>query len=587
MLGPLISVDGASALLVVHLREGEQWTPELLAEPLAQAAALHPELTGGPVLEETLRGALSHDAPLLVGLAMLGNALVLLLAIRTRRGVALPLGAAGISLSLLFLAMVLAQQPFTLLHAMLPPLILTVAIADAIHILFRHQDNLAAAGVPPGEAPDADAGPRVVQTTVREMVAACLVTSLTTAAGFGALLLADTPAVRDLALWVAVGIAFAYLATLTFVSSGLPRIRRSPRPRGHHSARLASASARWALPVVGLWLALGATGVALGSTIEQGNRLLAPFPDDLAPVEVLRAIDREHGGARRLVLLAPDPETSRELGDWLATRAEVSGVTSADLLRYRVFETLGPPGSPPPTDAASRRALGVLAGPLLEGWEAPDGTQRLEVRLRDVPAETMVELVRELDQRGATAVAGEAARTSLGVSTIQADLAQTFGLALLTIFGFMALLLRSVPLALVALLPNLVPLAIGLGWMALRGIALDASTAMVFAASLGLAVDGTVHALVRYRAHGELDWPARVERSFREAGPGILVGGATLLAGFAALFASELPPVLHFAELATVTLAVATLAELTLLPALLRFFVGADRRDTLPPSPPG
>ena len=107
--------------------------------------------------------------------------------------------------------------------------------------------------------------------------------------------------------------------------------------------------------------------------------------------------------------------------------------------------------------------------------------------------------------------------------------------------------------------------------MALRGIALDASTAMVFAATLGLAVDGTVHALVRFRAQS-VRGAERIERTFREAGPGILIGGATLLAGFGALFASDLPPVTRFAELASVTLFVATLAELTLLPPLLRLF---------------
>lgn len=161
----------------------------------------------------------------------------------------------------------------------------------------------------------------------------------------------------------------------------------------------------------------------------------------------------------------------------------------------------------------------------------------------------------------------------MAVATIQQDLGRTFGFALVTVFLIVGLLLRDVRLGTIAILPNLLPLAAGIGWMALRGLALDASTAMVFAASLGLAVDGTVHALVRYRLHRDL------ERTFRESGPGILIGGATLLAGFAALFVSGLPPVVHFAELAIVTLAVATVAELTLLPALLTLFGPKPQSD--------
>lgn len=566
LLGPLVGDEGRSALLLVHLREGVEWRPDLLAEPLTEAAALEPELTGAPVLEAALGETLTEEAPLPIALAMLANALVLVLAMRSRRGVALPLGAGGISLSILFLAMALSGQPFTLLHAMLPPLLLTVAIADAIHIVFRHRDNLRerrrAQDGPLGNA----AKRAVLRDTAREMTAACLVTSATTAAGFGALVLAHTPAVRALALWSVTGIAIAYVVTLLFVLGGLDGSEPEPRSQGRTSARIAVIASRRPWLMIVCWLAIGGAGAAMHDRIPQGSRLLAPFPPDLPAAQVARAIDEHHGGSRRLELLAPDPETSRRVGAWLVDQPEVSRVTSADSLRADVFRLLTPTDAAAPTDPDSRAALATLAGPLLHGWEAADGSQRIEVALRDAPAETIVAFVERLRDRAPVAVAGEAARTSMAVATIQSDLTRTFAFALVTVFLIVGLLLRDVRLGSIALLPNLLPLTAGLGWMALRGLALDASTAMVFAASLGLAVDGTTHALVRFRLHGD------IERTFRESGPGILVGGATLLAGFAALFVSDLPPVVHFAELAMVTLAVATLAELTLLPALLRLF---------------
>ncbi len=565
LLGPLLGDEGRSALLLVHLREGIDWRPDLLAGPLDDAADLRPELTGAPVLEAALGESLAEEAPLPVALAMLGNALVLLLVMRSRRGVALPLGAGGISLSILLSIMALSGQPFTLLHTMLPPLLLTVAISDAIHIVFRYRANLRARRAELDGALGTESRRAVLWDTAKEMAGACLVTSATTAAGFGALILAHTPAVRALALWSVAGIAIAYVVTLLFVLAGLDG-SEPKRRQGHAAARVAMAACRRPWPVLLLWLAIGVAGAAANGRIPHGSRLLAPFPADLPAAAVARAIDEHHGGSRRLELVVDDAETSRRVGAWLRDQPAVTRVTSADSLRAEVFGLLTPTEVAPPVDPRSRAALATLAGPLLEGWEASDGAQRLEVALRDVPAETIVALVERLEAQAPVAVAGEAARTSMAVATIQSDLARTFAFALVTVLLIVGLLLRDLRLGAIALLPNLLPLTAGLGWMALRGLTLDASTAMVFAASLGLAVDGTVHALVRFRIHRD------VERTFRESGPGILAGGATLLAGFAALFVSDLPPVVHFAELATVTLGVATLAELTLLPALLHLF---------------
>ncbi len=566
LLGPLLGDDGSSALLLVHLQEGTQWRADLLAGPLRAEPSLRSELTGAPVLEAALSQIMTEEAPLPIGLAMLGNALVLLLAMRSRRGVALPMAAAGISLSILFGVMAISGQPFTLLHAMLPPLILTVAISDAIHIVFRHRDHLRERGVDQDGALGAQTRRGVLRDTAREMAAACLVTSATTAAGFGALALARTPAVRDLAIWSVAGVIVAYAVTLVVVVSGLEGARLRPRTRGRTAARIAGFSAKRPWPMLFFWLLLGGAALTGTGRIPQGSRLLAPFPADLAPARVARAIDADHGGSRRLELLAPDVDTSRRVTAWLDERAETTRVVSAETLRAQIFSLLTPTDAGAPSDAASRAALTTLGGPLLEGWESDDGSQRIEVSLRDAPAESIVSLVEELRAHHSVRVAGEAARTSTAVATIQQDLSRTFGFALVSVFLIVGLLLRDVRLGSIALLPNLLPLAAGLGWMALRGLALDASTAMVFAASLGLAVDGTVHALVRFRRHRDLD------RTFRESGPGILVGGATLLAGFAALFVSDLPPVARFAELAIVTLAVATIAELTLLPALLKLF---------------
>ena len=145
------------------------------------------------------------------------------------------------------------------------------------------------------------------------------------------------------------------------------------------------------------------------------------------------------------------------------------------------------------------------------------------------------------------------------------------GLILLVI----AVLGRSLRAGLASLPPNLLPLELVLGWMGLRGIPFTASTAMVFAVCLGLAVDGTIHVLVRYREERGRREDPRIAAvtTMRESGRGVRLGGFTLLAGFAALLASAFPPIATFAELSLVAIAGALLAELVLMPAMLRLVV--------------
>ena len=162
---------------------------------------------------------------------------------------------------------------------------------------------------------------------------------------------------------------------------------------------------------------------------------------------------------------------------------------------------------------------------------------------------------------------GEAWHAGVGLSALQRDLVGTFLFAFIGVF-FVIAWLFGVPLALVAMPPNLLPMACIVGWMGVRGIPLDVSSAMVFAVTLGLVVDGTLHLLARFREEN-----ADLSATYERTGPAVMIGAVLLLAGFSALFLSELQPLLRFAELASVAIISGLACELLLLPALLP---GAD-----------
>jgi predicted RND superfamily exporter protein len=207
-----------------------------------------------------------------------------------------------------------------------------------------------------------------------------------------------------------------------------------------------------------------------------------------------------------------------------------------------------------------------------------DGSRaRVVARVRDDGQRAIGALVDRIEARLSgteSVVGGEAYRTARGLVRLVEDLTTSLALAVLVIFVMLGLLLRSARLALISVLPNVLPLALTLAYMSLRGIPLQASTAIVFSVSIGLVVDGTIHILARYReeiARGVERRPALMA-AMCGSGRAVVIGALTLLLGFIALLFASFVPIRLFAELSIVAIATSLLAELLVLPALLALF---------------
>jgi predicted RND superfamily exporter protein len=151
--------------------------------------------------------------------------------------------------------------------------------------------------------------------------------------------------------------------------------------------------------------------------------------------------------------------------------------------------------------------------------------------------------------------------------------------AVVTIFVVMALLFRSVRLGLLAIPPNALPLLATLAYMVMRGIALHASTVIVFTVTVGLAVDGSTHVVSRFREELALGGSRRevLRRTVLGSGRAVLLSSVTLLVGYVVLLTSRFEPVRLFGELSLVSIAGATVSQTLLLPAMLAVW-GAPRR---------
>ena len=130
----------------------------------------------------------------------------------------------------------------------------------------------------------------------------------------------------------------------------------------------------------------------------------------------------------------------------------------------------------------------------------------------------------------------------------------------------MVFLFRSVKMALISILPNIIPMMTMAAVLGFFQIPLRPATAMTFAVAFGIAVDDTLHYLIRYRM--ELS-----QQHYRKANDAALLGTgiammtttAILSAGFLVLTLSQFKPTIEFGMLAVTAL----ISDITFLPALL------------------
>ncbi|TVR01771.1 MAG: hypothetical protein EA398_09135 [Deltaproteobacteria bacterium] len=182
---------------------------------------------------------------------------------------------------------------------------------------------------------------------------------------------------------------------------------------------------------------------------------------------------------------------------------------------------------------------------------------------------------------------GDAWVAALGLRAFIRDLLSSLGAAVVIIFGFMMLTFRSVRLGVLSVPANLLPLLVTLGFMGWAGIELNTTTVILFSVSLGLAVDDTIHVLARYAEALRLGLRGEeaVAVACRGAGRAIVLTSLLLGVGLLVLTASTFVPTVRFATLTAMTIAGCLVADLVLLPALLRLWPegeGAVERDACP-----
>jgi len=516
------------------------------------------------------------------------------------RSAFVPVGGSLMATLWAFGALAALGRPLNLITIILGPTLICVGSVYGVHVLARFEEMAA-------EANDARAGARAC---LRYTLAPVLIAGLTTIAGFGALLLSDTPAIQELGALCALGVASISLIALTGIPALLgmlapPDASRRPPHRVSRTisggigraldvmARSATLRPRTALAV---WLGAFLLALALiPRTVVDTDYLTFFHPDsrvrrDFASVSTLLVgavplyltLDGGAEGAFR------EPANLRALARLQARVDGLAGVTATlsavDLIKMlnRAIERDDPDAFRVPDTRAEVAELMFLIpkNKLRRYANANHSKANLLIRTGESGSESILALERRLrDAIAASAlpasiradVTGNAILFNRGSDTVVRNQLSTVGAATLTIFLLVSWAFRSWRIGMLAMIPNLAPVAMYFGLLGLGAAPLSLPTSLIGCIALGIAVDDTAHFLVAYRHRRQrgMDVQAAAADCVRSLGHPIVATSLMLIGGFLVLWLSEFATLREFGYLSAITMLLCLGADLVLLPAIL------------------
>jgi hydrophobe/amphiphile efflux-3 (HAE3) family protein len=603
-LGLSVSENGdATAIVIYFSRAGDSFDAKrnlvaglaAIAEDETEGLSATFALAGGPVLGAAGQVRNKNDMMTLVPV-MIGLILAISFGIFRRVSLTLlPMAVVAIAVTWSYGLMGLIGWQMTMISAILIPLILAIGVADSIHVIARYRRNLQN-----GQAHDA-----AIRDSCIGLLAPCFFTTLTTVLGLLSLLVSDLGPVREFALTAAAGVFAAFVASLSFLPAALLLMPSVARGRATLAGGWVGLILAWQYKLglgktKGILIGSLITAITFGSLATRVEAGLDPLSwirhDDPIRVDAER-IDEAFGGGLSLEFLVTarqdglrEPEALRRIESfqaWLMENTPVVRATSiVDMVKESARIARGGdsagfalPNSNIATDLLLDRLLSARD---LSHWVSSDfSTARISARLRLGRAREFVALAPVVERQIAMEFAGTGLQVHMTGNAVLAGKMQsyvienqieTFTLAIVVVSLVMILIFRSTVLGLLAMIPNLLPIVIGLGVMALFDISLNPGTVMIAAVALGIVVDDTVHLMTTLERQVKLtdDFAHAIRNTIVEVGRPVVVTSILLALGFAVLIMGSFLPSRQIGGLIAVIVVAALVTDLVLLPAILR-----------------
>ena len=576
-------------------------------------------IVGVPIVNRAYATLLASDMARTLAISTLLLCVVLFVLFRNLYSVILPGLCVGISIGWMVAYMVLAGDGFNIINAIVPTLLLVIGVGDAVHFLTTYYQSLGS-GMDRNEA---------VKEMVTRIGAACLLTSVTAAVGFGSLIVARIDIIKGLGRVAAVGLMLSYVVILIVIPAILSIVKApvsgvsddpSKGPIGAMLAWTAELTIRRKGLVIALAGGLSLLCIAGGFKVRTDNFLLEElFPNNpisvamhhteevmtgVMPVEI--SFDTETEGGmyepevlRGMVELQKHLESDPFIGHNISFADLVMEITHVMEGERRIPDSRKKVAqyialfemSEDPTILESmvdvRRSRGRITASQKD-WGTKnffswyDGTGECDPRAKC--GKSINELIGEL--YGDSAPEGSPARTTKvrvtggnlvaanALGTLVDDMLNSLSTAFVVICVLMMVLLRSFRVGLISMIPNVLPLLVTIGFMGWTGIPIRTSTALIFSVALGVAANDTVHFTMRFREElfETKDREEAVRRTMLSSGRAIIFTSLLLVFGFLTMMTTHFVGIFQMGVLGSVTLFAALLGDLLILPVCLIVF---------------
>jgi len=498
----------------------------------------------------------------------------------------------------------------TLLTALMPPLVVVIGVPNCIYFLNKyHTEFLKGAGKE-----------NALVAMVSRMGVVTFMCNLSAAIGFAVFALTQSPILREFGVVAGINIMALFVVSFCILP---PLLSYLPAPKPNHTRYIENPRIQALLERIERWVFQHRKAVFAGTALVLAVAVAGLFRlksvgfivDDLPkkdklytdlkffeqnfhgvmPLEIVVDTKKRNGltGSKALRVyarmdslsqtIASFPETGRPLSVVEALKFVKQAFYDGDSAYYALptdFDGAFLADYLSPKNAAGKNAGSF--GRLLNSFvDTAKERTRLSVNMADVGTEKLPLLLDTLQKRAAqlfdtthykVTFTGSTVTFLVGSSFIINGLKESILWAFLLIAACMLYLFRSIRILICSLIPNIIPLVITAGVMGWAGVALKPSTVLIFSVALGIAIDVTIRFLVNYKQElgtHQGDVPATVSQTIRHTGISIIYTSLVLIAGFIIFCFSNFGGTQSLGWLTSLTLLVAMVTNLVLLPVLL------------------
>jgi predicted RND superfamily exporter protein len=491
----------------------------------------------------------------------------------------------------------------TVLTALIPPLIIVIGVPNAVFLINKYQQEIKSHGQQA----------KALQRVISKIGNATLMTNITTASGFATFVFVKSQLLREFGILASINILSIFVLALLIIPIIYSFMEPPKKKHLNHLER------RWMENVVD-WMEkmvreqriavyittvviiiLGIIGLyqirVSGSLIEDMPKTKAFFKDikffenefgGIMPLEILVDTKKEKGVMKLSTLKRMD-----KINEVIESFPELSKpVSIVNLVKYskQAYYKGKPKYYQLPTSQEQNYIFEYTKNSdgnsnMLNNFVDSTGQfARITTFMKDIGTDKMNVIQERLSQivekefpaeRYNVSFTGKALVFLKGTNYLIGNLVFSLSLAILLISLFMAWMFRSFRMILISIIPNMLPLLITAGLMGFFGIPIKPSTILVFSIAFGISVDDTIHFLAKYRQ--ELianNWKIRrsVYSALRETGVSMFYTSIVLFFGFLVFTVSSFGGTIALGGLVSITLLLAMVSNLLLLPSLLLTF---------------